>query len=340
MALLPPGRLVDVGGFRLHINSTGSGRPTVVLDAALGASSISWALVQPEVARFARVCSYDRAGFGWSEAGPFPRTVGRIAGELRTLLDRAGEPPPYVLVGHSFGGLVMRVFAARYRADVAGLVLVDPAHPEDWVNPAPKERAKIDRGARLCRQGGKAARLGIARGVAWLVGRGALVPARAITRLVSRGGLSREDEDVLAPIWKLPPEARKPLWHFWTQPKFFDALGSQIESMCESAAEVVDAAAEGYGDLPLVTISQTDPGDYRVRQQDALARRSTRGRHLVAGASGHWIPLDEPELVVSVIREMCYRLDRDGERRRTREPGMASGDKGVDHHHPSFISSD
>jgi pimeloyl-ACP methyl ester carboxylesterase len=341
MPPLAPGRLVDVGGFRLHLNGLGSGGPTVVLDAALGGSSVSWALVQPEVARFTRVCSYDRAGFGWSDAGPLPRTAGRIAGELRTLLDRAGETPPFVLVGHSFGGLVARVFASRYPADVAGLVLVDTAHAEDWATPAPKERAKIDRGVRLCRQGSKAARLGIARAVGWLVGWGALAPARALTRLVSRGGLSREDEGILAPIWKLPREARRPLRHFWTQPKFFDALGSQIESICASAAEVVEADAAGYGDVPLVTISQADPGEYRLRQQEALARRSTRGLHIVAGSSGHWIPLEEPDLVVSVIRELCYRFEHDDERRRTRYPGIASGGKGANHRaHPSFISAD
>jgi pimeloyl-ACP methyl ester carboxylesterase len=341
MAPAPPGRLFDVGGFRLHLNCAGSGGPTVVLDAALGGSSVSWALVQPEIARFTRVCSYDRAGFGWSDAGPLPRTAGRIAGELRTLLERAGEAPPYLLVGHSFGGLVARVFASRYPADVAGMVLVDTAHAEDWVTPAPKEQAKIDRGVRLCRQGSRAARLGIARVVGWLVGWGALTPARALTRVASRGGLSREDEGILAPIWKLPREARKPLRHFWTQPKFFDALGSQIESICASAAEVLDADEAGYGDLPLVTISQTDPGAYRRRQQEQLVRRSTRGRHLIAGASGHWIPLEEPDLVVSVVRDLCYRFEHDDERRRTRDPGMTSGGKGTDdRHHPSFISSD
>jgi pimeloyl-ACP methyl ester carboxylesterase len=340
MAPPPPGRLVDVGGFRLHLNCAGSGRPTVVLDAALGGSSVSWALVQPEVARFTRVCSYDRAGFGWSDAGPMPRTAGQVAGELRALLERAGEAPPYILVGHSFGGLVVRIFASRYPDDVAGIVLVDTAHAEDWASPAPKERAKIDRGVRLCRQGSRAARLGLARVVGLLVGWGALAPARALTRVVSRGGLSREDEGILAPIWKLPREARKPLGHFWTQPKFFDALGSQIESICASAADVTEADAAGYGDLPLVTISQTDPGDYRLRQQEKLARRSTRGRHVVAGASGHWIPLEEPDLVVSVIRELCYRFEHDDERRRTRYPGIASGGQGVDHRrNPSFISS-
>ena len=121
---------------------------------------------------------------------------------------------------------------------------------------------------------------------------------------MSRGGLSREDEGILAPLWKLPPETRKPLRQFWTQEKFFEALRSQIASISVSAAETLDAAAEGYGDLPLVTISSTDPGDYRLGQQEALARLSSRGRHVVASNSSHWIPLDQPRVVVDVIREM------------------------------------
>ena len=297
--------MIDVGGFRLHLNCAGQGRPTVVLDAALGGSSVSWALVQPAIASLTRACSYDRAGFGWSDGATGPRTVGRIVDELRTLLERAGETPPFVLVGHSFGGLAMRVFATRYRADTLGVVLVDPAHPEDWVTPAPKEQVKIDRGVRLCRQGAVAARLGVARGVAALVGLGALAPARAIAWAFAGGGLSREDEGILAPIWLLPREARRPLKHFWTQPKFFDALGSQIESICTSAAETLEAGKNGYGDLPLVTISATDPGDYRLRQQEALARLSTRGRHVIAPRSGHWIPLEQPEVVISAIREVA-----------------------------------
>jgi len=303
-----PGRLIDVGGHRLHLDCTGGGGPAVVFDAALGGSSISWSLVQPPIARLTRACSYDRAGFAWSDAGPLPRTAGRCADELRVLLERGGVPPPYVLVGHSYGGLVMRIFAARHREDVAGLVLVDPAHPEDWVNPAPKERLKIDRGARLCRHGERAARLGLARLVSVLVGLGAFGIARGLVGLVSRGGLSREDEGILAPVWKLPPEARRPLRHFWAEARFFEALGSQIASICESAAETLAAASGGYGDLPLITISSTDPGDYRLRQQDALAALSTRGRHVVAPNSGHWIPLEQPEVVIEVVSSMLDAL--------------------------------
>jgi pimeloyl-ACP methyl ester carboxylesterase len=309
MRRLPaPGRLIDVGGFRLHLNCSGQGSPSVILDAALGGSSVSWTLVQPHLARVTRVCSYDRAGFGWSDAGPMPRTAGRMVDELRLLLARGGVPPPFVLVGHSFGGVVMRVFASRYRSEIAGLVLVDPAHPEDWVKPAPKEQVKINRGVRLCRQGATAARLGLARVVSLLVSTGAFSLARAIVKVVSRGGLSREDEGILAPISKLPPEARQPLKQFWTEAKFFDALGSQIESICISAADAMAASAHGYGDLPLVTISSTDPGEYRLRQQEALAHLSTRGRHIVASNSGHWIPLDEPDLVVQVIREVVDQV--------------------------------
>jgi pimeloyl-ACP methyl ester carboxylesterase len=300
----PPGRLIDVGGFSLHLHCSGAGTPSVVLDAALGGSSVSWSWVQPEIAKLTRVCSYDRAGYGWSQAGPFPRTAGRMAVELRTLLERGGVPPPFVLVGHSFGGLIMRIFAARYRAEVRGMVLVDPAHPEDWVTPAPKEQIKIDRGVRLCRYGASAARLGIARLVAALGSAGVFGMARLIARVISRGNLRREDEGILAPVWKLPSEARAPLRQFWTEHKFFASLGSHIEYVCTSAGETLQASADGYGDLPLVTISSTDPGDYRLRQQDALARLSTNGRHIVATNSGHWIPLEEPQLVIDAIKSV------------------------------------
>jgi pimeloyl-ACP methyl ester carboxylesterase len=303
-AFAPPGRLIDVGGFRLHLNCSGQGNPTVILESALGGSSLSWSLVQPPVARFGHVCSYDRAGFGWSDAGPLPRTASRIAEELRTLLDRGSVAPPFVLVGHSFGGLVMCIFARRYRRDVSGLVLVDPAHPEDWINPAPKEQIKIDRGIRLCRYGMSAARLGVARIVGGFASIGALGVARGLVKVVSRGGLSREDEGILAPIWRLPLEARRPLRRFWTLPRFYEALGSQIEFISESAREALEALADGYGDLPLVTLSSTDPGDYRIRQQEELARLSTRGRHIVASNSGHWIPLDQPEVVIGAIRDV------------------------------------
>ncbi len=308
MAASAPGRLVDVGTHRLHVRCEGEGGPVVVFDAALGASSISWSLVFPEVARLTRACVYDRAGFGWSDAGPMPRTAGRIADELHLLLVRAGVPPPYVLVGHSFGGLVMRLFSARHPSDVAALVLIEPAIPAEWIEPSPERVALIARGARLCGVGARAARHGLARVVDALVRMRALGAARAMVRLISGGGLRREDEGILAPIWKLPPEVRALLGGMWTQPKFFDALGSQIATICESAAEVTRELPDGHGGLPLVVITADSAAADRLHEDRALAGTSSRGRHLIAAGSGHWVPLDAPQAVVDAVAGLIRDL--------------------------------
>lgn len=130
-ASLAGGHRVDVGGFKLWIHCVGDGSPTAVLDAGAGDTSGTWDWVVPEVRKFTRVCVYDRAGLGKSDAGPDPRTSDRMVGELDNLLKRSGILPPYVLVGHSFGGLNMRLFASRFPDTVAGLVLVDST-PEDF----------------------------------------------------------------------------------------------------------------------------------------------------------------------------------------------------------------
>lgn len=128
----PPGRLADVGGgINMHIYCTGGGSPTVVLDAGLNGGTMSWAKVQEQVSNHTRVCSYDRAGMSWSESGPKPRTYMKIADELHALLGAAGEQGPYILVGHSVGAHTVRFFMQKYSADVAGIVLVDPAHEKE-----------------------------------------------------------------------------------------------------------------------------------------------------------------------------------------------------------------
>src|SRR5918998_4117559 len=134
----PPGEMVGVGGHRLHINCVGQGGPTVVLDSGSGAMSAHWALVQRAVSGTTRVCAYDRAGMGWSEMGPEPRDARQITGELHALLEGAGIEGPYVLVGHSFGGLYMQTYAARYPDEVAGVALVDSSTEPDQFSQRPE----------------------------------------------------------------------------------------------------------------------------------------------------------------------------------------------------------
>jgi pimeloyl-ACP methyl ester carboxylesterase len=252
----PPGQMVDVGGYCLHIHSMGEGSPTVVLESALGGSSLSWALVRSDVAKFTCACSYDCAGLGWSDADPMPRTAQRIVNELRTLLTHARTKGPYVLVGHSFGGLAVRLYAAQYPEEVVGMVLVDPTHPSQWLQMTEEQRKRLERGARLSRRGEILARLGIARLTAFLVSAGALGIARFSVSLVSGGALYQTVEHILAPVKKLPSELWPILKAIWVQPKFFEALASEMECLPESAAQV--AASGAYGDIPLVVLSAGD----------------------------------------------------------------------------------
>ena len=134
----PIGQLVDVGGYRLHLACRGDGGPTVVMEAAIGETGLLWSLVQPAIAKTTRACVYDRAGLGWSDPSPRPRTAAVMVEELHALLGTAEVPGPYVLVGHSLGGLLVRLYAVRHPQEVAGLVLVDSAH-EDQYRRAPRE---------------------------------------------------------------------------------------------------------------------------------------------------------------------------------------------------------
>ena len=139
----PPGRVVDIGSCRLHLYEQGSGKPAVVLESGIASSSLAWALVQPRVAEFTRVVSYDRAGLGWSRASKQPRKMETMLSELAALLENANIPPPYILVGHSFGGLLIRAYAYLRPQEVAGLVLVDPVCVSSWADCTPNEMRRL-----------------------------------------------------------------------------------------------------------------------------------------------------------------------------------------------------
>ncbi len=284
----PPGRLVDVSGHRLHIHCMGQGEPTVVFDSGLPGSSLSWCYVQPEVAKFARTCSYDRAGLGWSESSPNPRTSQQITEELRALLSNAGIRPPYVLVGHSFGGLTVRLYASEYPEEVAGMVLVDPLHPEEWESMARNESRQIEAGLRLARRVSFVARFGLMRLYFSLIGKGVVKP--------------RVRSAWISSIEKMPRELLPALRASWSRPLPYQTIVSQVRFLSQSAAQV--AVAGSHGDIPLVVLSASNPSQDRQMAQNAAAGLSANGKHLVASGSGHWINIDQPALVIEAIREV------------------------------------
>jgi pimeloyl-ACP methyl ester carboxylesterase len=286
----PLGRLVSVGSHRLHIFTAGEGAPAVVLDNGLPATSVGWCFVQPRVAEFTATASYDRAGLGWSDSAVAgPRTAGRAAEELHTLLGAAGVPPPYVLVGHSFSGFTARLYAARWPEEVAGIVLVDPIHPSEWLPPSPMQQRQLAAGARMARRVGWIAALGGMRFYFWLIARRAITP--------------RAPGDWIASIAKLPREFLPLLRAFWSQRKPFAALAAGLEGLLESAREV-EREAGPLGDVPLVVLSAGNTNRRRLAAHEELARLSSRGTHVVVHTAGHWIHLDEPQVVVAAIREV------------------------------------
>ncbi len=126
----PIGQMIDIGGYHLHMQVEGEGSHTVIFDAGAGGIGLSWELVRPAVAKVTRVVAYDHAGLGWSEPSPYPRDAATMALELHTMLSNADIKAPYILVGHSLGGVVARQFAAEYPNEVPGLVMVDSAHEQ------------------------------------------------------------------------------------------------------------------------------------------------------------------------------------------------------------------
>ncbi|HEX8352327.1 MAG TPA: alpha/beta hydrolase [Pyrinomonadaceae bacterium] len=310
----PPGRLVDVGGYRLHLDCTGAGGPAAVLIAGAGDFSFDWSLVQPRASRFARVCSYDRAGLAWSDLGPTPRTMRQEAHELRALLRNAGVPPPYVLVGHSVGGLVARVYAASYPREVAGLVLVDSTTEDVTLN----YRGRLVR----VRESAEGQPVPGVRALA------ESPPKPPTADDVKQAEFNRQvfgPPKIEPPFDRLPPAARAlRLWAL-NNPKLSAA---SEDFWAEELREMYEARARRprqLGDLPLVSLVGARAGEpppgvaaeewarlaaEKRRQKEALAGLSSRGRVVVAARSGHHVQLEEPSLVVGAMRQVVAAARR------------------------------
>ena len=297
----PPGQLIDLGGRRLHLLDRGAGGPPVIFESGISATCLNWTQVRSEVERFARACTYDRAWLGWSDPAPLPRTTSAIVDDLHALLAAAQIPGPFILVGHSFGGMLVRAFAAKYPADVAGLVLVDPLSPGEWLNASPGPARMLGRGVKLARRGAVLARIGVVRAaLALLMSGGRRVP-QWIAKLSSGRGESVISR-LVGEVRKMPPETWSIVRAHWCQPKGFLGLAAYLDSLPASSAEA--AALSAPLAIPVIVLSAANSTPTQLEEREEWARRSPRGQHIIARKSGHWIQLDEPELVIEAIREM------------------------------------
>jgi pimeloyl-ACP methyl ester carboxylesterase len=285
----------------MHICVMGHGTPTVVFESGMGASSLSWVRIQPEVAQFTQAVSYDRAGHGWSDPSREPRTARQIATELHELLDRAGISGPYVLVGHSFGGYVNLAFAHLYPDELAGMVLVDSIHHAEWDSPGPAQRKVIGVGLRYAGIAAWLARLGFVRLCLARAALGSSRLARAGARAFGAGAASAA-ERIAGEIRKLPAPSVPIVRAFWSQPKNFLTLRQYLAALPVSAQQA--ARLNSLGNLPLVVLSADHRAPPYTDWQRDMAKLSSRGQQLVASDSGHWLHLDRPSLVVRAIHEV------------------------------------
>jgi pimeloyl-ACP methyl ester carboxylesterase len=284
----PPGQLIDVGGYRLHISCNGTspaGSATVVVENGLGGTTLDWSLMQPDIATTTRICAYDRAGFGWSESGSAARTSQQIATELHTLLHNAGIAGPYILVGHSLGGLHVQMYASQYPDEVAGLVLLDPTPATYFAQlTAPERQAALPP-------------TGMFRMLQ-------LIHPFGLTRLLDFGPWKMG-----MPIERLPPDiqpAVKALSFKPTVPGTFYAEGAAFET---SLAQLV-AATPFRADIPLIVLLRgrvmgpPDQDTAGKAANAALIQRSANGQLVVAENSGHYIQFERPDLVIAAVRQV------------------------------------
>ncbi len=290
----PIGKLIDIDGHKLHIYSSGEGDPTVVFESGGASWSLDWYPVQTEVAKFTSTCSYDRAGFGWSDLGPKPRTSKQIVTELHSLLTKAGIRKPYILVGASFGGHTARLFAKKYPDEVAGIILLDARH-ESLNSKMPSSWKKLETTGKGMYQFLLAAsKLGVLNLLGKLMGEKAAPPI----------------------VMKLPPEIRSTYLEVGFQPKYFQSNLDELAASSESDKQL--AATGSLGNIPLTVIRHGIPDLFssmpaahaeqaekiwRELQTD-LASLSSNSQLLVANKSGHGIQVDQPEIVVEAIRQM------------------------------------
>jgi len=292
------GILVDAGGHKLHLNVQGKGSPAVIFENGSGDFSFIWSLVQPEVAKFTRTVSYNRAGYAWSEPGPTPRTGKQICWELHTALTNAGIHPPYILVGQSFGGFLVRAFARYYTEEVAGMVLVEAVQEDQRIfmgGDTPQRIRDFAKGRR--------------------------VPALQ-TSFVTQPDTSKEPITLnteIDPLFgKFPDDIKKMQVWAQSQPQFMQAVQAEMDWSPEDVANLYQHKGEPQymlGNMPLVVLTRSKGGfdgradslqleNERFQAQEALFHLSTNSKHIIDMNSGHNIHVEDPATVIAAIKEV------------------------------------
>ena len=294
--LCAPGTFVN----GLHVYQLGTGTPAIIFDSGLGASCLSWSIVQPQIAASTATYSYDRAGFGWSSPRRRnPCLLERRADDLHGLLQTLNVPQPCILVAHSFGAYIVSFYAHHHLEEIAGIVLVDPLTPEEWVNPTAEQRWRLRRVAFFNRLAGVLAFFGVARLGLWLLLR---------RRNESPGPLSRYIETlrrIRSEVRKFPPEVVPFIRAHWSRPGFYWAMSANVRDLAACAAMVAHCPIPAH--LPVTVLSGAQQPPERLAEQAALANASQHGRHIICAKSAHYIHLDEPGLITAAVQEMIER---------------------------------
>ena len=277
----------------------GCGSPTVVLEAGIAASSVSWALVQHRIAAITTVVSYDRAGFGWSDpphmaCSVMPCTAAHAACDLHRMLRSAELPGPYILVGHSFGGLIARRYQQQFPKDVAGMVLVDPVVRGEWRDASEPKRRMLARGVMLSRRGALLARMGVVGFALRMLTSGSQRVPKLLARMSAGNGSGVADR-LVGEVRKMPRELWPAIAQHWSQAQSFQTMADYLQSLPRSAAHLDERRS--LEDLPVVVLSASK----RIPEHEHDAALSTKGVHIVVPEAGHWLQLDAPDAVVEAV---------------------------------------
>jgi len=293
------GRWITIGqGCKLYLLEKGSGSPTVLFESGIAATNLNWYRIQEEISKTTATVSYDRAGLGWSSPCLTPRTPSNIAVELHNMLQKAGIESPYVLVGHSFGGLVMRRYAVLYPDEVAGVVLVDPMRIEEWPPLDPSKHATLDRGLRMSRYAISIARFGLARlAVTSLLCRSGKLSNR-LAGAAGEGGLHVLGR-IKAEVGKMPREVWPSVAAHWSRPSYYKGMCDHIRSVPDTVREMQNS--EPIRRIPVLLLT---PGKSTPVTNLGMSQIGDNVQQAIAAESAHWIHLDQPDVVIRAIRDM------------------------------------